>query len=302
MDINKFYIFNLISDIVIKEKFGPFIVTIEPDSLCKFDKSSPTNRLHSHKYYELCFVISGSGEYVHGNKLYNLKKGDIFISDPKITHEIRLKKNYDSTYISNLNLIFFNVNIEYIDNDSETPLSSYEEKMIYSFLEHHNILINNYDHMFSYIDFLMVHMQRYSIDNYGIYNMIKTMALEALFELCAEKHSTEFNTHIYSDTFNKLLIYIESNLDKPITLQNLADFSFTSQRNIHYMFNKYMDKTPKEYINDRKINQAKLHLKMNYKVNEVAVLVGINDIGQFSRLFKKHCGISPKAFQKAEFV
>lgn len=63
------------------------------------------------------------------------------------------------------------------------------------------------------------------------------------------------------------------------------------------MFSKYLNLTPKQYINSRKINLAKVYLKMNYKVSDVSSLVGINDISQFSRLFKKHCGISPKSFQ-----
>ncbi|MGL5614825.1 MAG: AraC family transcriptional regulator [Sarcina sp.] len=300
MDINKFYLFNLISDITVKEKFGPFIIVIEPGSLCRFDSKSPTNRLHSHNHYELCFVIDGIGEYRHDNKIYNLKKGDIFISTPKSIHEISLKKVNNFPHSSTLNLIFFRIYIEQLNSIEDTLLSTHEEKIISSFLNNHKILISNCDYMFSYMDFLLVHLQKYSINNYGIYNMVKAMTLEALFELSIEKKSTIVNSPNYPDIFNKLLIYIESNLDKSLTVENLAEFSFTSQRNIHYMFNKYLKKTPKEYINHRKINQAKLYLKMNYKVKEVSLLIGIDDLGQFSRLFKKHCGISPKTFQKSK--
>lgn len=300
MSIDKFYIFNLISEISIQEKFGPFIITIRPDSLCKFDSLCPTNRLHSHHYYELCFVIEGDGEYVHGEKIYSLKRGDIFICNPDIDHEIRLKKHSDSSYFSNLYLIFFIITIEQINTDPELPLTNYEEKMINSFIQNHHIVVSNCCHMFSYIDFLITHMQNDKVNNYGLYNMIKTMALEGLSLLCADTNTTTFDSNIYPSEFNQLLVFIESNLNRSISIKELAELSFMSHRNIHYLFNKYVNKTPKDYINDRKIKLAKLYLRMNYKVGDVALLVGITDFGQFSRLFKKHCGISPKAFQNSK--
>ncbi|MGL4336793.1 MAG: AraC family transcriptional regulator [Turicibacter sp.] len=302
MSIDKFYIFNLISDIYIKEKFGPFIVTIKPDSLCKFDLFHPTNRVHSHNYYELCFVIEGSGEYLHGDQVYPLKKGDIFICNPHVAHEIRLKQDFNSSYVSNLHLIFFIVTIDQVENSNESPLTHYEEKMIHSFIKDHEIVVSHCSHMFSYIDFLITHMENYNVNNYGIYNMIKTMALEGLSLLCSNTDQTKFDTNIYPSDFNQLLIFIESHLNRSITINELAQISFMSHRNVHYLFNKYVNKTPKDYINARKINLAKLYLKMNYKVGDVALLVGINDLGQFSRLFKKHCGISPKAFQNSEII
>lgn len=130
--------------------------------------------------------------------------------------------------------------------------------------------------------------------------MIKTIVLESLFELCTNKDIASFNTNNYSDDFNNLLMYIESNLDRPLTIQDMSEFLFTSERNIHYMFSKYLNLTPKQYINSRKITLAKVYLKMNYKISDVSSLVGINDISQFSRLFKKYCGVSPKNFQTSK--
>lgn len=300
MEIDKFYIFNLVSDILIQEKFGPYLITIKPDSLCKFDQASPTNKLHRHDYYELCFVIEGSGEYLHGEKCYDLKKGDIFICNPFVAHEIRLKASIDGTYSSHLYLIFFVITLEHIHSITPSPFTPIEEKILHSFTQHHEIVVHHCDHMFSYIDFLMTHMGPDTLDNYGIYNMMKTMALEGLSLLCSSHNRTTVDANRYPTEFNQLLMFIESNLNKPITIQELADVSYMSHRNLHYVFNKYVHKTPKEYINARKINLAKLYLRMNYKVTEVALLVGIQDIGQFSRLFKKQCGISPKAFQQSK--
>lgn len=300
MGIDKFYIFNLASDILIQEKFGPFLITIKPDSLCKFDQASPTNNVHRHDYYELCFVIDGIGEYLHGKTIYELKRGDIFICNPQIEHEIRLTPSINGTYSSELHLIFFIVTLDYVHSISPTHFSSTEEKILHSFTKHHEIVVHHCEHMFSYIDFLMSHMGPDTLNNYAICNMMKTMAFEGLALLCSSQNSHPVDTNHYPSEFNQLLMFIESNLNKPITIQELADASYMSHRNLHYIFHKYVHKTPKEYINARKINLAKLYLRMNYKVGDVALLVGIQDMGQFSRLFKKQCGISPKAFQQSK--
>lgn len=300
MGIDKFYIFNLVSDILIQEKFGRFVITIKPDSLCKFDQISPTNKVHRHDYYELCFVIEETGEYLHGDKLYNLNKGDIFICNPLIEHEIRLKASINGTYSSELYLIFFVITLDYIHAISPTHFPSIEEKILHSFTQQHEIVVHHCDHMFSYIDFLMNHIGPNTLNNYGIYNMMKTIAFEGLSLLCSSQNSHPLDANRYPSEFNQLLMFIESNLNKPITIQDLANASYMSHRNLHYLFNKYVHKTPKEYINTRKINLAKLYLRMNYKVGEVALLVGIQDVGQFSRLFKKQCGISPKGFRQSK--
>lgn len=299
MEIEKFYLFNLVSNISIQEKYGPFVITIEPDSLCKFDSLSPTNTLHRHNYYELCLVIEGGGEYLHGFERYDLNKGNLFICNPDVVHEIRLKAPSDPGYCPHLYLVFFIIMIEHSDSPTDLVSHQAEEKIISSFLKSHHIVSLHGSPLFSYLDFLIHHMENGTSNHYAFYNMLKTMAFEGLSLLC-QTQPAPVESDQYPSDFNQLLIFIESHLNQSITIQDLANVSYMSPRNIHYLFNKYIHQTPKDYINHRKINLAKLYLRMNYKVSDVALLIGIQDIGQFSRLFKKYCGVSPKAFQTSK--
>ena len=58
-----------------------------------------------------------------------------------------------------------------------------------------------------------------------------------------------------------------------------------------------------DYLNDIRIEKAKELLKdVKYKSYEVASLVGIQDPHYFSRLFKKHSGISPSEYREIQVI
>jgi AraC-like DNA-binding protein len=58
-----------------------------------------------------------------------------------------------------------------------------------------------------------------------------------------------------------------------------------------------MKKSVSRYIRERRLSLAASFLNMNFKIRDVASMVGINDPAQFSRLFKEFYGISPKKYQ-----
>lgn len=51
------------------------------------------------------------------------------------------------------------------------------------------------------------------------------------------------------------------------------------------------------YISKRKISAAKIMLKSNHTISEVALGLGFSDSSHFSRVFKKYVGASPKQYQ-----
>ncbi len=63
------------------------------------------------------------------------------------------------------------------------------------------------------------------------------------------------------------------------------------------LFCDQVGKTPHEYLSELRIKNAKRLLASrsvsNYSVTEIAVMVGFQDASYFSRIFKKHTGMSP---------
>ena len=97
-----------------------------------------------------------------------------------------------------------------------------------------------------------------------------------------------------------ILVYIQQNYDKDISLTNISDKFNLSEGYISKLLKSTLDTSFKPYINGLKIKKAKeLLAKGTYKVNEVGKAVGCENPNTFIRIFKKHEGISPGEYIKA---
>jgi AraC-like DNA-binding protein len=64
------------------------------------------------------------------------------------------------------------------------------------------------------------------------------------------------------------------------------------------VFKQAMGATPQAYMNLLLIDKAKLLLKNTaLPISEIARELGVDDSLYFSRLFKKHCGVSPARYR-----
>ncbi|MCF7942693.1 MAG: AraC family transcriptional regulator [Spirochaetia bacterium] len=46
------------------------------------------NGVHRHSYFEACLVLQGTGTFTYGTQQLPLRKGDLFVADPAVCHEI----------------------------------------------------------------------------------------------------------------------------------------------------------------------------------------------------------------------
>jgi AraC-like DNA-binding protein len=64
------------------------------------------------------------------------------------------------------------------------------------------------------------------------------------------------------------------------------------------LFKKYYGQTPKQYITDKRFEQAKALLKNGITITETCFEVGFESPSSFSTLFKARVGLTPTEFQK----
>lgn len=294
MNISPASQFNKVSEIKIEEVLGNYLIIIEPGCFCVFDRNKPSNGIHYHNFYELCLVTGGYGEFIHGGKVYKVHEGDIFLANPKIEHEIRISAPNDAGHAGSMHLVFFRINIH---SSSDALPKQYEEKILKEFLVKHSIVSRAQKYLFNYLNFINNYTEFDSKINYGLYQAVKNMALESIFSL-VNFQETQFQKPIPSVTIvDRAVNYIEGNLHRRILISEVAASIYTSERNLQHLFQKHMKKSITEYVNQRKTSIAAGYLKMNFKVSDIGGLVGINDVAQFSRLFKKYYGIPPKKYQ-----
>lgn len=93
--------------------------------------------------------------------------------------------------------------------------------------------------------------------------------------------------------------YIREHLgDKDLSLTRLAEVVYLTPAYLSSMFSKNMNGTVGQYITDCRMEKAKELLKNpQYRLYEVAEIVGYEDAKYFSKAFKKNTGTTPKEYR-----
>lgn len=92
--------------------------------------------------------------------------------------------------------------------------------------------------------------------------------------------------------------YINNHFDKELNLEFLSKVRFTSKFHLIRLFKKYYGQTPKQYIIDKRIEEAKKMLRNGASITDTCFDVGFDNPSSFSTLFKSRVGFTPTEFQK----
>lgn len=104
---------------------------------------------------------------------------------------------------------------------------------------------------------------------------------------------------INTDRLKSVVLYIEENCGQPITLAQLAKIARMSNGHFSRVFKAFMRKTPMEYVNHYRIQQAAYLLQnANLTVAEAAMEVGLTNFSYFSKKFKSVYDCTPTDFRK----
>lgn len=96
-----------------------------------------------------------------------------------------------------------------------------------------------------------------------------------------------------------ILHYILANLDKEISVENLAAMACLSTDHFSRTFKSIIGMSPNEYIIVKRVEKAQaLLLTTELSQAEIMEEAGIKNISYFTRVFKKHTNLTPSAFRK----
>lgn len=116
--------------------------------------------------------------------------------------------------------------------------------------------------------------------------------IDKLEKVCEGKKVTE------NDTINQILYYISKNYSSPMSLSEVAEHVHLSKNYISTLFNQVMKESFAEYLAKIRIDKAKEILRLtDYRISEVAELVGFSSEKYFSVSFKNIVGMTPKDYR-----
>jgi AraC-like DNA-binding protein len=92
--------------------------------------------------------------------------------------------------------------------------------------------------------------------------------------------------------------YIHENYDKKPNVNEIAKIVSLSTPAFCRYFKKQTNMTFTDFVNNYRINLAKIFLLKDYSVTEVCFQVGFESLSYFNKLFKQHTGETPTEFRK----
>lgn len=92
--------------------------------------------------------------------------------------------------------------------------------------------------------------------------------------------------------------YIHENYDKKPNVNEIAKIVSLSTPAFCRYFKKQTNMTFTEFVNNYRINQAKIFLLKDYSVTDVCFQVGFESLSYFNKLFKQHTSETPSEFRK----
>ena len=93
--------------------------------------------------------------------------------------------------------------------------------------------------------------------------------------------------------------YILKHYHEPLSVRELAYRAGYTEARFILLFCRYFGMAPKGYITYLRLNKARTLLRTTaLSVCRIAHECGYDDEFYFSRLFRKHCGVSPVAYRR----
>ncbi len=102
----------------------------------------------------------------------------------------------------------------------------------------------------------------------------------------------------YDEGIGKILDYINSNLEKELSIDHLSTIFFISKYYLMHRFKKQTGYTVHHYIQKKRLIKSAQLIKKGAQVIDTCTLCGFGDYSNFERAFRKEFGLSPKNYYK----
>ncbi|AMC94500.1 hypothetical protein AOC36_11115 [Erysipelothrix larvae] len=257
---------------------------------------------HSHTFFELLYVYDGTCIHTIDNQTVILKKGDICIIPPGVTHSVSV---FDDSIIFNciirkatLHNVFFN----FLRNTN--ILSAFFLNNIYSekgstYIVFHTGNDNEIRNSFLYMYWETVNESLYWDQMIGFTLMLTFGILIRNYDKSVELPSPANKSDIKR---YEILQYMQDNFAS-ISLDDLASYFHYTPEYMSKLIKKVFGKNYTYILQDIRLEKAKILLyDTNLSISNISNQIGYENTESFIRSFKKKNHMTPTEYRKSGYT
>lgn len=239
-------------------------------------------KLHNHDTFELFIFVYGKGKFLIEGNEYHLSQGDIILMRPTEAH--------------------------YIDIDATRPyerFSAHFSEDFFGAFDKENLLLLPFTNREAGT------FNRYSRDDFKpeIYNLLVNNMLSesqdrhlqvgcnllALLNEIYKAYKSKRDTAIQGESLTQQIVrYINNHINDNLSLDTICNKFYISKPQLCRSFKAATGSTVQNYINAKRLVNAKRMLATGIPPTRAALLNGFNDYSVFYRAFYKEYGKAPK--------
>lgn len=252
-------------------------------------------------FYRLYYIEKGEGRVYIDNVSYDLIPGQLFLIPKFSFHSYECSDFMDHYYIC------------FFDDLTKRTGIPHPSKMRLQVQAHpYDIdLVKRYLQLNPHKELVTVDPKRYNSTVYKQDNKkpqaaqtieSKGILMQLFSRFVTDECANKYIGNSTGDRFDEVVNYINKNLDKSISIIELAEMTCLSPDHFSKVFSSVIGMSPCKYIQMKRIKRAQaLLINSDMSIAQVAESVGIYNPSQFTRLFTKIALCSPKEYRFQQF-
>ena len=248
---------------------------------------------HRHTYFEACLVgRHGTGKFIDPSGDHELVPGTLFIARPGVVHQIV----NTTDPLMELYWVAFGCSQE------SNQVRSDGDRAIRAFLESDICVAPDQLALLSLWEALRANSAlpwRVGSDE-----QVSSIARAIVLGI-AQALSSNVGVEIVEDptragrlAASQAVRYIEDNLNRQLSLEEIAAHINVSTRQLTRLFSAFTGTSPAQYVRITRLDRASALLsRSELPIKEISHQIGFSDVQYFTRCFTAHFGVSPGAYR-----
>ena len=247
---------------------------------------------HFHPEFEITFIEAPSGTRRVGNHIGDFQGSDLVFIGSNIPH-----LNFDYGIKTDYEKVVLQIKEDFFKNDFNTTP---ELVAIHQLFENSKKVICFHGKTKDSVGKRLKEISRLS-------NFDQFMEVLSLLQILASSNEITFlhdkpfeNLYNNKEQSRLKVVYkfIETNYQRTISIDEMGKITHLSNAAFCRYFKKMTRLTFTEFLNQYRIEQAKILLKGDKNITETSIECGFESLSYFNRIFKKVVGINPMQYKK----